>query len=1266
MNLHGLLPLVAESLSTARVRVAAGDRFVLGAPDGAKPAVVAALAAGRTVLVVAGRPDRAEAFVDELAAWCDDTERVLFFPESDAIPYERAAVDTEAEQRRLALLQSLHHWTRAERPIIVAPAMALAQRTIAPDDLNHAAEAVRVGARLAPDPFLRRLEKLGYRFEPLVETVGQAARRGGIVDIFPPDAVLPVRIEFLGDHVESLRRFHPATQRTSELITAVEVGPAREAQPDPARVAELRATLDFSTVELGLRPRLEDELAMLERGEARGAGLYTPFLLHATLLDHLPADTLVITDEARDLALLLDELDHQAAEARAQLEAAGRLPRGLPLPHAAREQVMAAVEERRPGVDLQRWAMGEAGEALTPHGGTRSEEGGTREDGREALSSFLAPHSSGAEGPVLAGKGPGVRTTPTFSPTPAFGGRLRSVVADVMPQIRGGRRVVIVSQQSARLAELFEAEGLTAAPVSSIEAPPAPGSLTLLHGSLAHGWTLDLPDGALALATDAEIFGFTKQRRAVRPRASGREAFLAGLTPGDLVVHIEHGIARFAGLVRRRMPADSAPGTQQPARGTVEREYLELRYAEGDRLFVPTEQVDRVDRYVGPSDHAPQLTRLGSGEWSRTKERVRRAVGRLAIDLLQLYAERELKPGHAYTEDTPWQQEMEAAFPYVETPDQLAALREIKSDMEQPRPMDRVVIGDVGYGKTELAVRAAFKAVMDGRQVGVLVPTTVLAQQHLQTFTERVSGFPVRVDVLSRFRSDAEARQVLEDLAAGTVDILIGTHRMLQKDVQFKDLGLVIIDEEQRFGVAHKERLKQLRSEVDVLTLSATPIPRTLHMSLSGIRDMSTMATAPEDRLPVKTFVSEWDDHLIREAILREMDRGGQIYFVHNRVHTIELLARRLRDLVPEAELTVGHGQMPEEMLERNMLAFQKGECDILLCTTIIESGLDIPNVNTIIINQANKLGLSQLYQLRGRVGRGAHRAFAYLLYDKNTALTETAQKRLQTIFEATELGAGFQIALRDLEIRGAGNLLGAEQSGHIGAVGYELYARMLGEAVARMRALQRGETPPPPPPAPITVDLPLTAHIPEAYIPDLNLRLSLYQRLGTINDRTAVDDAAAELTDRFGAPPPALRNLLDVVRVKALARAAGLTSVTLEDGVIVLRAPQPVEHRDRLHGAFGEGVQVGSTQVRIEQRGDWRGTLLAVLEILADLPPQPTCLRGKGEARSAAVDFGTFAAPPPRAQRRDGASDAVRAPARPARDERGRRSRRPGRRPRR
>jgi transcription-repair coupling factor (superfamily II helicase) len=481
---------------------------------------------------------------------------------------------------------------------------------------------------------------------------------------------------------------------------------------------------------------------------------------------------------------------------------------------------------------------------------------------------------------------------------------------------------------------------------------------------------------------------------------------------------------------------------------------------------------------------------------------------------------------------------------------------EVKDDMESPRPMDRLVCVDVGYGKTEVAIRASFKAVMDGTQVAMLVPTTVLAQQHYQTFRERLAGFPVRVEMLSRFRSPPEQREVVGDLASGAVDIVIGTHRLLQRDVSFKNLGLVIIDEEQRFGVSHKERLKQMRREVDVLTLSATPIPRTLHMSLAGIRDMSTMETPPEERLPIKTYVLEHDSRLIREAVLREMERGGQVYFVHNRVHNIEVVARRLRDLVPEAEIAVAHGRMPEEKLAGVMLDFVKGAVDVLVCTTIIESGLDIANVNTIIINQASRLGLAQLYQLRGRVGRGVSRAYAYLLYDRDRSLSEPAQKRLQTIFEATELGAGFQIALRDLEIRGAGNLLGAEQSGHIGAVGFDLYSRLLADAVERLKALQRGEKPPLSATArpAVTLDLPLTAHIPHSYVPDLNLRLALYQRLASAEEESEVEEAAREMADRFGALPPPVQNLLFAVQLRLLARRAGVQSIQTEDGQIVVR----------------------------------------------------------------------------------------------------------------
>ncbi|MFQ5473871.1 MAG: transcription-repair coupling factor, partial [Dehalococcoidia bacterium] len=573
--------------------------------------------------------------------------------------------------------------------------------------------------------------------------------------------------------------------------------------------------------------------------------------------------------------------------------------------------------------------------------------------------------------------------------------------------------------------------------------------LAIVQGSLSEGWKLEEDGHGIEVLTDTEIFGFAKQRRAPQRSRTNREAFLAELVPNSYVVHIDHGIARFSMLVRRTIDG-------------TEREYLELHYAEGDKLYVPTDQLDRVSKYVGPSDREPRLTRLGSGDWQRSKRRASKAVQVLARDLLQLYSMREVVRGHAYQRDTPWQAELEASFPYVETPDQLAAIAAVKNDLESPRPMDRLVCGDVGYGKTEVAIRAAFKAVMEGKQAAILVPTTVLAQQHFRTFRERLAAFPTTVEVLSRFRSDADQRRIIEELELGKIDIVIGTHRLVQKDVRFKDLGLVVIDEEQRFGVAHKEHLKKMRQEVDVLTLSATPIPRTLYMALGEIRDMSTMETPPEQRLPIKTYVSEFDDHIVHEAIVRETERGGQVYFVHNRVHNIEFIARKVREIVPEARVAIAHGQMDERELERTMGEFTSGDVDVLVCTTIIESGLDIPNVNTIVINQADRLGLAQLYRLRGRVGRGAHRAYAYMLYDLRGRLTETAQQRLQTIFEATELGSGFQIAMRDLEIRGAGNLLGAEQSGFMAAVGFELYVRLLSGAVERMRAIMRGEEPPP------------------------------------------------------------------------------------------------------------------------------------------------------------------------------------------------------------
>ena len=713
---------------------------------------------------------------------------------------------------------------------------------------------------------------------------------------------------------------------------------------------------------------------------------------------------------------------------------------------------------------------------------------------------------------------------------------------------------------------------------------------------------------SLLVLSDAEIFGTAKRRPASRRRARRRDSLLSELNPGDYVVHVEHGVGRFAGTGRTPREQD-------------DREYLIINYAEGDELYVPMEHLDRVTPYVAPLDRPPSLSRLGTQEWKRTKARVERSTREMAAELLSLYASRELSEGHSFALDTPWQVQLEDAFPYEETPDQAEAILDMKRDMESGKPMDRLICGDVGYGKTEVALRAAFKAVTDGRQVAILVPTTVLAQQHFTTFSERLKPYPVRVEVLSRFRTDREQTDIVRDLAEGKVDIVIGTHRLVQKDVSFKNLGLIVVDEEQRFGVAHKERLKQMRSEVDVLTMTATPIPRTLHLSLSGIRDMSAIQTAPEERLPIKTYVSEFSDELIREAIRRELDRRGQVYFLHNRVYNIDYIAGYIRRLVPEAKVGVAHGQMGENRLEQAMVDFAEGGVDVLVCTTIIESGLDIPNVNTLIVNRADTFGLAQLYQLRGRVGRSARRAYSYLLIPQHRSLTETAEKRLKTMLAATELGAGFQIAMKDLEIRGAGNILGANQSGHIYAVGFDLYTRLLSDAVESLRAQRAAGTEHPEPstehlpsstqhPAPSAqVDIGIPANIPTDYVSDLPTRLDVYRRLVSSATSADVDAMGDELVDRFGTLPWQVQNLLYVTKLKLAAAHANILSVNRDNGTVVLRLRDSVGGaRQALRRHLGDHVDIGNTQVRVDishASNGWERSLLETVQQIGQFTEQ-------------------------------------------------------------
>ncbi|HWO94092.1 MAG TPA: transcription-repair coupling factor, partial [Dehalococcoidia bacterium] len=980
-----------------------------------------------------------------------------------------------------------------------------------PDDMTSV-EIVR-GQKLPQDDLLRQLVTLGYSIEAITDRPGAASRRGGIVDVHAPDGDAPVRIEWLGDELESLREFDPTTQRSLRTIERAAFGPAGEGLLafTSEAIGSLRRSLNTASLNPEATERVESELSVLgSRGEADT--FWLPFLLQATLFDHIPENALLIVDERAECGSSLRDAEVAAALARDEREQLGELPGGLPLPFAAWDDVEAAIERQARRIELARWATGEG-------------NGSIRLD---------------------------------FGQAPAFGGQLRSLVSGVAAEARSGDAVVVVSQQAPRIRELFQEVGIAAQ--AEITAPSA-GSVAVASGIVSGGWSYQLEGRRLLLISDAETFGFRKQRRLLPERRERvASTLLSEIEPGEYVVHIEHGIARFEGLVRR-----TSDGR--------EREYMELRYAEGDRLFVPIDQIARVSRYVGPSERPPSLTRLGGAEWSRTTARVRRAVMDLAKDLLDLYAAREVAEGHAFSPDTPWQQELEASFPYVETPDQMDAIRATKADMERLTPMDRLVCGDVGYGKTEVAVRAAFKAVMDGMQVAVLVPTTVLAQQHYETFSERCAGFPVRIEMLSRFRSEREQRRILAEMAEGSVDIVIGTHRLLQKDVAFKNLGLVIIDEEQRFGVMHKERLKRMRREVDVLTLTATPIPRTLHMALAGIRDMSTIDTPPEARQPIRTYVAEYDERLVREAVRRELERGGQVYFVHNRVRNIEHIAEKLRATVPEARIVVGHGQMAEGELERVMHVFAEGEADVLVCTTIIESGIDIANVNTMVVNHADQLGLAQLYQLRGRIGRSARRAYAYLLYEKGKVLSEVARKRLQAVFEANELSAGFRIAMRDLEIRGAGNLLGAEQSGHVGAVGFDLYTRMLAEAVGRLKALRAGKPEPPPRPSTeVSIDLPLVAYLPESYVPELAVRLALYQRMADVRTPDEAANLAREMRDRFGPLPPAAQQLLYAAGLRAAAMEAGVESIARSDDVLVLKLSQ--DTLDRLSPGQRLGIE--------------------------------------------------------------------------------------------
>jgi transcription-repair coupling factor (superfamily II helicase) len=1161
----------------------------LGLLRSARPALLAALMRDleHPLLIVVGQVEQAAAMVQSLRAWSPAAERVMRMPEPLPHFFERAPWSREAISGRLRVLSTLAELdvddgllgsvlgpsetpTNQRPPIVVASARALMQPTMPRRQFQMGTRVLRQGQLFDLEGALATWIGLGYQSVPVVEGPGEFSRRGGIIDVYPPAASVPLRIELFGDEIESLRHFDPATQRSQNLLTEAVMTPASEALPRfGPRVAEQLAQWDLSALtEDDAEPFRRDREALAVGSSFQGIEFYLPLLYShpATLLDYFPADGLVVIQDQEELVSAWAEVEVHARDLRANAEAANVLPPDYPQPY----------------ISWERWAEELSHRLVLVLG-----FGDIEQDASDpTTASTTDQRLDGRPSPLAR----------AFAPGPRFGGQLKPLVGHIRSALATGEQIVVVSRQARRLAELWAQEGEHGFSFPLPRLPELPDArLAFVQAALAEGWGLRLPNAQWQLLTDAEIFGWARPRpRRRRPRKVAPETFFADMTPGDFVVHIEHGIGVFRGLTTLEMDA-------------VEREYLLVQYEGSGELYVPIHQADRLSRYVGADDRPPRLNRLGGAEWGRVRKQAQQAVEEVAEELLELYAAREASTGHAFSKDSPWQAELEAAFPYIETEDQMHAIGDVKSDMEKAQPMDRLICGDVGYGKTEVALRAAFKAVMDGKQIAILVPTTVLAQQHYNTFRERLQAFPVEVEMLSRFRSRREQLQVLERLAAGQVDVVIGTHRLLSKDVEFKDLGLLIIDEEQRFGVTHKERLKQMRTEVDVLTMTATPIPRTLYMSLTGVRDISTIDTPPEERLPVRTHVGQYEDSIVRNAILREIDRGGQVFFVHNRVIGIEQVRRRLEQVVPEVTVGVAHGQMHEADLERVMLRFVNGEIDVLLSTSIIESGLDIPNANTLIVNQADRFGLAQLYQLRGRVGRGAQRAYAYFFYDSPRRLTEDARRRLETIREASELGAGFTIAMRDLEIRGSGDILGTRQHGHISAVGFDLYTRLLAQSVQELKARESGEPVSAILPPLVTISLPLSAYIPSEFVPENTLRLRLYRRMAQLATLDEVDAFAEELADRFGAIPDEVDNLLYQLRLKVLAGWVGVEAITVEDGKLAIRCPRlETANRQAFQRGLGRGARVSRRAVWVPYVGvpqdDWKVGLVQTLEALQDV----------------------------------------------------------------
>ncbi|GAB3428833.1 transcription-repair coupling factor [Flindersiella endophytica] len=1151
MSLTGLTSLItADPALSAAVQQAlqsGSPPLDLTAPKSVQPFAITAIAAdserggaGRTVLAVTATGREAEDLTASLESLLGSSDAVAYYPAWETLPHERLSPRSDTVGRRIAVLRRLVH-PDAENPrpkVVVAPV-----RSVLQPQVKGLADLVPVllhkGEEVDLDDLVKRLAAAAYTRVDLVERRGEFAVRGGIVDVFPATEEHPLRVEFFGDEVEEVRYFKVADQRSlGEAEHGLYAPPCRElllteqVRERAGRLAERH-------------PELGELFEKLHQGHAvEGMESLAPVLVDdmELLVDLLPANTHVIVcdpERVRGRAHDLVETSQEFLDASwAAAAGGGKAPIDL---GAAAYHSLADVRQHTLTLGLAWWSVspfalnGDGPEVPVERVPLRTETG-------EIVSLDVDIDAGAVESHTIDAR-----------PVVAYQGDTASAIFQLRKWLSDGWRVVFVSEghgSAERMAELLSGRDIPARLCESLDAEPEPSIVHVVKGSIDHGFVAEHLKFAVLGQDDVLGRGgsSTKDMRRM-PTRRRKTIDPLELKPGDYVVHEQHGVGRYVEMMQRTV------GTGQHR---TTREYLVIEYAPskrgqpGDRLFVPTDQLDLVTRYVGGEQ--PALDKMGGGDWAKRKGRARKAVRQIAGELIKLYAARQATQGHQFGPDTPWQRELEDAFPYVETADQLSTIDEVKADMEKSVPMDRLVCGDVGYGKTEIAVRAAFKAVQDGKQVAVLVPTTLLVQQHFGTFSERFAPFPITVKPLSRFQTDKEAEETLLGIGLGQVDVVIGTHRLLSNEIGFKDLGLIIVDEEQRFGVEHKEKLKQLRTAVDVLSMSATPIPRTLEMAITGIREMSTIMTPPEERHPVLTFVGGYDEKQIVAAVRRELLREGQVFYVHNRVSTIEKAAARIRQLVPEARVIVGHGQMNEHQLEQVMVDFWEKRADVLVCTTIVEAGLDISNANTLIVERADNFGLSQLHQLRGRVGRGRERAYSYFLYPAERPLTETAHDRLATLAQNTEIGAGMAVAMKDLEIRGAGNLLGGEQSGHIADVGFDLYIRLVGEAVSEYRGDSPEEE------REVKVELPVDAHLPHDYVDSQRLRLEMYQRLAAVRKAEELVQIAEELEDRYGPLPEAVTNLLEVARFRLHAKQAGLTDVTLQGNQIRFA---PVDLRD-------------------------------------------------------------------------------------------------------